>query len=294
MEYLLIPLACALASLKVTLQSKFSKKGSHTLAQSVLFTAVMFATISVMFLPTLFDGGVTGTTVLYAAALGIFSYLYQVFYVLALSRGRMTLTVLINNFGMLIPMAVSIFMLGDPFTPLIGVGVVLVFASLCLSVTQKKEARRSGGGEGAKWLILALIVFLTNGIASAAQKLYTAKAGADIQLFEFVCISYLFAAAASFITYLFLSPADKKNGIKPITKGEAFIGCGVGAALGVFQCVNTVAMSLIGGSVYYPANNCLTSLMLALIGALLFKERFTVKQYVGIVLGIVAVVILCI
>ena len=79
MEYLLIPLACALASLKVTLQSKFSKKGSHTLAQSVLFTAVMFATISVMFLPTLFDGCVTGTTVLYAAALGIFSYLYQVF-----------------------------------------------------------------------------------------------------------------------------------------------------------------------------------------------------------------------
>ena len=212
-----------MASLKVTLQSKFSKKGEHSLAQSVLFTAIMFATISVMFLPTIFDGGITGTTVLYAAAVGIFSYLYQIFYVLALSLGRMTLTVIINNFGMLIPMIVSVVMLGDPFTPLIGVGAVLAFVSL-----------------------------------------------------------------------IFLAPNDRKKGIKPMSKGEILIGCGVGLSLGTFQCVNTVAMSLIGGAIYYPVFHCGTSLMLALVGAVLFKERFTVKQYVGISLGVIAILLLCI
>lgn len=292
MEYLLIPLGCALASLKVTLQSKFSKKGEHSLAQSVLFTAIMFATISVMFLPTIFDGGITGTTVLYAAAVGIFSYLYQIFYVLALSLGRMTLTVIINNFGMLIPMIVSVVMLGDPFTPLIGVGAVLAFVSLCLSVVQKKE--NSHKGEGTKWLIFALIVFLTNGFASTSQKMYTALAGKEFQLFEFICLAYLIAATASFITYIFLAPNDRKKGIKPMSKGEILIGCGVGLSLGTFQCVNTVAMSLIGGAIYYPAFNCGTSLMLALVGAVLFKERFTVKQYVGISLGVVAILLLCI
>lgn len=294
MEYLLIPLGCALASLKVTLQSKFSKKGSHSLAQSVLFTAIMFATIALMFLPTIFDGGITGTTVFYAAAVGLLSYLYQIFYVLALSLGRMTLTVIINNFGMLVPMTVSVFVLGERFTPLIGIGAALAFVSLCLSVVQKKSKTQTGTSEGVKWLVFTLIVFLTNGFASTAQKLYTAKAGEDFQIFEFVCVAYIFASAASFITYLFLAPKDKIKGLKPITRGEVLIGCGVGASLGVFQCVNTFAMSLIDGSIYYPAYNCGTSLMLALIGAILFKERFTIKQYVGIILGVIAIVLLCI
>ena len=66
----------------------------------------MFATISLMFLPTLFGGGIPATTVFYAALLGSFSMLYQIFYVIALSKGRMTLTVIINNFGMLIPICI--------------------------------------------------------------------------------------------------------------------------------------------------------------------------------------------
>ena len=294
MEYLLIPLGCALASLKVTLQSKFSKKGGHSLAQNVLFTGIMFATISIMFLPSLFDGGITGTTVIYAAGVGLLSYLYQVFYVLALSSGRMTLTVVINNFGMLVPMLVSIFILGEKFTPMIAVGALLALVSLCLSVVQKKGKAHKGATEGAKWLIFTLIVFLTNGFAATTQKMYTVQAGKDFQIFEFVCIAYLFASAASFITFLILFPKDRKKGIKPITRNDIFIGCGVGASLGIFQCVNTFAISLIDGSIYYPVYNCGTSLLLALIGAILFKERFTVKQYIGIALGVVAIVLLCI
>lgn len=295
MEFLLIPLGCALATLKVTLQTKFSKKGTHSVAQSVLFTAIMFAMISIMFLPTLFDGGITKTTVLYAALMGLFSFLYQISYVLALSCGRMTLTVLISNFALLIPMITSV-VLGDTFTSVIGVGAALVFASITLTIVKKnnKTEQKGNVAEGIKWGILCLIVFLSNGLASASQKLYTVKAGEDFQVFEFVCIAYLFAAALCFVTYLCFMPSDKKKGIKPISRGDALVGCAVGASLGIFQCVNTVAMSLIDGSIYYPAYNCGTSLLVALCGTLLFKERFSVKQYIGIALGIVAIVLLCI
>ena len=296
MEYLLIPLGCALASLKVTLQSKFSKSGKHTVAQNLFFTAIMFATISLMFLPSLLDGGISATTVFYAVLLGSFSLLYQIFYVIALSKGRMTLTVIINNFGMLIPMLVSILFLNEEFTVLIGIGSALALLSLCLSVVNKskkgKEDRKNG--EDAIWLILTLLVFLTNGIASMSQKLYTARAGEDFQLFEFVCIAYMIAAAEAFAVFAVLAPKDKKKGIKLVSGRTVLIGCGVGAALGVFQCVNTVGMSLIPAPIYYPAYNCGTSLLLALIGAVLFKERFTLKQYIGIGIGIVAILLLCI
>lgn len=295
MEYLLIPLGCALASLKVTLQSKFSKSGKHTLSQNIFFTAIMFATISLMLLPTLFDGGISGKTVFYAALLGSFSLLYQILYVIALSMGRMTLTVIINNFGMLIPMIVSIIFLGDDFTLLIGIGAALALLSLCLTVVNnsKKGKESKNSVEGAVWLVMALLVFFTNGLASVAQKLYTARAGEDFQLFEFVCIAYMIAAVEAFVIFAVLAPTDRKKGIKLVSKSTVLIGCGVGAALGVFQCVNTFAMSLIPAPIYYPAYNCGTALLLALIGAVLFKERFTVRQYVGIAIGVLAILILC-
>ena len=296
MEYLLIPLGCALASLKVTMQSKFSKSGKHTLSQNLFFTAVMFAAISLMFLPTLFDGGITLTTLIYAALLGSFSFLYQILYVIALSMGRMTLTVIINSFGMLIPMLVSIIVLGDEFTVFIGIGAALALASLCLSVVKssQKETKGKNAGESIVWLILALLVFLTNGIASTSQKLYTALAGEDFQLFEFICIAYLIASVEAFIAFAILAPKDRLQGIQLVNKKSVLFGCGVGVALGVFQCVNTVAMSMIPGPIYYPAYNCGTSLLLALIGAVLFKERFTVRQYIGIGLGVIAILFLCI
>ncbi len=296
MEYLLLPLGWALASLKVTLQSKFSKSGKHTLSQNLFFTAIMFLTISLMFLPTLFDGGISQKTVLYAALLGSLSFLYQIFYVIALSLGRITLTVIINNFGMLIPMAVSIFFLHEVPTPFVGVGAALAVVSLCLTVVKKtnSESKNKSAGEGVKWLIVTLIVFLANGFASVSQKMYTANAGEEFQLFEFICIAYMIAAAECFIAFAFMAPKDKKNGIKLVSKLTILLGCAVGISLGVFQCVNTLAISLIPGSIYYPAYNCGTSLVLALIGAVLFKERFTVRQYVGIGIGLIAILLLCI
>ena len=296
MEYLLIPLGCALASLKVTIQSKFSKSGKHTLSQNLFFTAIMFAAISLMFLPTLFDGGISSTTLIYAALLGSFSMLYQIFYVIALSMGRMTLTVIINNFGMLIPMLAAIFFLGEEFTPLIGIGAALALTSLCLSVVNKskKSNESKKHGEGVIWLILTLLVFLTNGFASLSQKLYTARAGEDFQLFEFICLAYLIAAVEAFAVCAVLAPRDKKKGIKLVSKSNVLLGCATGASLGIFQCVNTIAMSLIDATIYYPAYNCGTAILLALIGAVLFKERFTMRQYIGIGIGVVAILLLCI
>ena len=294
MEYLLIPLVCALASLKVTIQSKFSKNGTHTLSQNLFFTAIMFLSISIMFLPTLFDGGISSTTVFYAALVGGLSFLYQMVYVMALSLGRMTLTVIINNFGMLIPMIASIVIVGDRVTPLICVGAAMALLSLCLTVAHKKGKKSADVGEGAKWLILTLLVFLTNGFASTAQKMYTARAGADFQIFEFVCIAYMFAAALCFATFAVSSPFEKKRGIKVADRTTVVLGACVGMALGSFQCVNTLATSLIPGSVYYPIYNCGVSLMLALIGALVFKERFTLRQYIGIAIGVIAILLLCI
>jgi drug/metabolite transporter (DMT)-like permease len=228
--------------------------------------------------------------------MGSFSFLYQALYVVALAMGRMTLTVIINSFGMLIPMLVSIFVLGDEFSIMIGAGASLAFASLCLTVVKpsKKEMKEKNVGEGVVWLILTLLVFLTNGIASTAQKLYTAVAGDDFQLFEFICIAYMIASVEAFVAFAVWSPKDRKQGIPLVSKRSVLFGCVVGIALGMFQCVNTLAMSLIPGPIYYPVYNCGTSLLLSTIGAVLFKERFTVRQYVGIGLGIAAILFLCI
>ena len=104
-----------LASLKVTLQSSYSRGRNSSEAQKHLFNVILFGTIGLMFVPTLFDGGIHPYTLIYGFCVGALSVLFQFSYLKAFSTGRVTLTVIVNNFSMLIPMVYSIIAFGEGF-----------------------------------------------------------------------------------------------------------------------------------------------------------------------------------
>ena len=93
MTYLLIPLLCFLASSKITLQSKFSKTANNGIYDNVFFNGIMFTTVGLMFLPAILKNGVTYSTCIHGVIMGMLSVAYQIFYICAFSKGKMTLTV---------------------------------------------------------------------------------------------------------------------------------------------------------------------------------------------------------
>lgn len=292
MHLYLIPILWFLASAKVTIQSKFSKSKSKELRDNVFFNAVMFSAIALMFLPALIINGALPETVLYAAILGVLSVFYQIFYVCAFAIGKTSLTVMINNFSLLIPTVFSHLVYGDELGLLKIIGILLVLVSFMLNVSKEPSHTKASAKQHILWLLFTLAVFLSNGLSSITQKVY-ANVTPEYQVFEYVAVSYITASTVSWVIFLLLK---KKQPADPQTKPHISVipAAVTGFILGIFQCVNTYSVSVIDATVLYPVMNCGVSVLLVLIGKVFFHEKLTVKQWITVVLGVISIALISI
>ena len=294
MEYLLIPLLWILAVTKVTLQSRFSKSNHSGRAQSIFFNGLIFLAGALILLPSLFDGPIVTQTVIAGMIMGVMSFVFQFFYITAFSRGKTSITMVINNFSMLIPMLFSVVIFNESFGTVKIVATVLVIVSFFLTVKDdpnKADANAKSRGFDWIWLGCTLIALFSGGIASCAQKWYAASTP-ELQVLEFVSISYITASLISVVAIAISGIKQKRIDVKP-TRSVVISACLAGAVLGIFQCFFTYAPSVIDGTVLYPAYNCGASLLMTVIGAVFFKEKCCIRQYIGIGIGAVAIVLLC-
>lgn len=292
MAYLLIPLLCVLATLKITLQSKFSKTANTGISDNVFFNGIMFSTVALLFCSSI-KNGVTYLTCISGIIMGILSVAFQIFYICAFSKGKMTLTVIINNFSMLLPVTVSVILFNEEFGILKITGTILALVSFIFSVEREKNSAdyEASVKSDFQWIIFALLVFLSNGLISVNQKVYSMFTQ-ELQIFEFVAVAYITAAVLSFFILGFIMVKNKsvKYSGQP---GIIVSGCLVGVLLGIFQCLNTYAASVLDGTILYSTYNCGVSLLSTITGRILFKEKLSVKQYIGVFVGIIAIVFLC-
>ena len=294
MEYLLIPLLWILAVTKVSLQSRFSKSSHSGKAQSIFFNGLIFLAGALILLPSLFDGPIGADTLIFGALMGIMSFIFQFFYITAFARGKTSITMVINNFSMLIPMLFSVIMFNESFGYIKIIATVLVIVSFFLTVKddpEKADGKVNSRGFDWIWLACTLIALFSGGIASCSQKWYAAVA-VDFQVLEFVSISYITASIISAVTIGIMGIKDKKIDVKP-TRPMLISGCLAGVVLGLFQCLFTFAPSVLDGTVLYPAYNCGASVLMTVVGAVIFKERCSIRQYIGIGIGAFAIVLLC-
>lgn len=293
MTYLLIPLLCLLASAKVTLQSKFSKTKNEDISDNIFFNGIMFLTVALLFIPSLIKNSASYQTFIYGIIMGILSVVFQFFYICALKKGKMTLTVIINNFSMLIPVSVSVILFDEAFGLTKALGTILALMSFCLNIAKEKKVSDSEASNknNLLWLTYTILVFISNGLISVNQKIYSMLTP-KLQIFEFVAVAYITAAIISFSAWTIISLKTKKSSAKKEPTVIIF-GCAAGILLGIFQCLNTFAASVIDGAILYSTYNCGVSLTLTVIGKIIFKEKLSEKQYIGVFIGIAAIVFMC-
>lgn len=295
MEYLLIPVLWFLASAKLTFQSGFSKSRNCTYKDNIFFNAVMFTAVASIFLPFLIINGASLFTCISGVIMGSFSIVFQICYIMALSKGKTSLTVTINNFSLLIPVVFSYIVFDEElgFLGIIGIFLILISFLLTVSKENSSDNKALSKKQWRQWLFHTLLVFFSNGILSINQKVYS-KLSTELQVFEYIAVAYI---VASVICWLIFATTIKKGVDNKVVVPykKAFILAGLaGLFLGIYQCVNTYAASVINGTVLFPATNCGVSLLIMLIGSLLFKEKLTKKQYIGVLIGIVAITLLSI
>lgn len=283
---------CVLAVTKITLQSDFSKKSDKSLYDSVSYNMLMFLVAAVFFSPFLLGGSIEWLTLIQGIIMGVLSVIFQFFYICAFSKGKITLTVIINNFSMLLPIGVSYYMFNEPLGFMKIIGILLALVSLVLVTAKGKNETISKKSDNILWLIFMVLVFLSNGFISINQKIYS-KTVPKLQVFAFVAIAYISATIISAVILIVMRLLNNQK-ISKLNSKMLISGASAGVIIGVFQCLNTYAASIIDGAVLYSSYNCATSILSAAVGRVLFKERLSQKQFIGVIIGILSIMFLCI
>lgn len=282
MEYILVILLGVLATAKMSFQSGFSKNNVKTSTDALAFNGFVFAFSAALFLPQIF--GCSNEVWLYAAVGAAFTVIFQLLYTKALSMGNVSLTVLIVNFSMVLNVLFSYFVYNDPISPPRVCGILLTVASFVICT--RFDGGKSGG---TKWLLFTVLAMFSTSGGSIVQKMlgesqYSGESRA------FISCLYIIALGLTITIYPFL----KRNEPKTFKIGFNMIkfAAGVGISLAVFQAVYTYALANVDGTFLFPSYTGITIVLSTLSGVLIFKDKLTRRQILGMAVGIVSIVLM--
>lgn len=282
MELIIVLCLIALATSKVTLQAAFAKKHISMFSDGIAFNGIIFLFSLLGFVGALKS---SAQVLVFGAAFGILTVLFQACYVKAMSSGNVSLIVFIVNSSMIIPLFVSKIFYGEQFGILRIIGIVVIFIALAFSVELKKEKSNQ-----SKWLLLTIAAFFLNGGLAVCQQIF-GKSLWKAESASFVAWSYFTATLVSFGVYLILLLKGEKTTFK-INRTSLGYGIGTGIALGVFQFMNTRAIAVIDAGFLFPVYNGGTLVLTTVTSVFLLKDKLNFKQIVSIVLGITGIVLM--
>ncbi len=274
MNYLLLLLSCFCNGMK----SVFAKKsnahlgGKHNIyTYNFYMFLVSFAVALVLGIPSL--TAVRLATVIMAALYGLFLVFGQVFLIKAMDVGEVSVSTLFYSCGFLIPTFVSVFAYDESLSLLQIVGVVLILASFAVSV------EKTGGGS-LKWLALALISLVFNGLVGLTQKVFRMSQYRDEQT-VFMIIAFFVGALLTFI----IMPKTKELPSKGFFKTVL----GSGLMLGAVNVINVYISGVLPGIVVFPSVNGGGIIFSAILARIIIGEKISARKKLGIALGVVAI-----
>lgn len=219
-------------------------------------------------------------TVLLGVLFGVVTALSNLYKMLALSKGPMHITLLITTSSMIIPTLSGVFF-GEKFSLFKILLVLILIYFIYLSIGKSKE-----GKINKSWGIYCLLAFILMGSIGIIQKIHqTSSHKSEISGFLFV----------SFFISLIISGLrvkDKKNfKDKKILIPLAMI-CGV--CTFTMNFLNLKLSGLLPSQLFFPLVNGSAIVLSSVMSAVLFKERLSKRQTVGLIGGILSLIGICI
>ena len=201
--------------------------------------------------------------------------------VLAVRYGMMSITNMIISCSLIFPTMYGV-ILGEPVNAKLAAGIVCLLAAIVL-VNLKFTDK---GKFSIKWLACVLVAFLGNGLCSIMSNMQKRALGEEYS-HEFMIIA-LAAATAALFAYAALTAGGIRRDMKSCLPYASANGI-VNAAMNLMLLV---IIGNIPNTIMYPTNAALGMAFSFLTAFFLYRERFTLPQYIGYALGVASVVLL--
>ncbi len=278
-------------------QSFFNKRAVMTIPKGVkpyvsyimisMTLAAVFGFISVML--TNDFSGINLQAVSIAFFSGLLLAINSICGIKALEGGTIVLNSLFGTAGLIIPCVLGIFLFDEPMSLIQVLCIGILFCSAVLLINSSKGIFDRFS---ASTLFYLIGNFLSNGLVMVCQKLFgELQPDGNVSMFSF--LTFLIPAIVLAVVLLFLPTepgAERKSLTKILPKkllGYAVILAG---AVFIIQQLVTLLTPLVSSAVLFTFVNGGATVIAAIVGAVVYKEKITAKSALGIILGVIALI----
>ena len=225
------------------------------------------------------------------AAFGVVTGLCAVFAMLALRTGPLSYTNVIVFCSMVIPSLSGLALYGEPVSALQFAGIGLMAVSFVFAV----EKKDTGSGTSLRWFLLCMGAFFANGAVGVMQKVHqNSPYAAEIPAFLITAFTVYLLLSLSLCAYF---AGAKKQPLPVFRKGErgrtAVYALLTGVGVAACNQLNLYLAGAMPAAVFYPVFNGAAMLLTGVIGLVFFKEKLSKKQWLGLLAGAAAIMMLC-
>ena len=225
-------------------------------------------------------------TMIYGLAYGAFLCIASYSGFCALAVGPMSLTSMMVSFSLIIPLVWGIAVRQEEVGFIRYIGIFILMAALfAVNADRLKEKREEGSHRGL-WFLYIAVTFVCDGACGVLQKEHQTQFP-SLYSNEFMFFAMLLCSV------VFLIAALRKLSFKEICavrgKGYAILS---GVTNGVQNYLTLVLAGFENATALFPIISAGTVLGSLACGGIFFKEKLKINQYIAIVLGIIAVILL--
>ncbi len=202
-------------------------------------------------------------------------------YMWALEIGPFSYTSVIVSLASLIA-AVSGLWFGESIDVFQYFGMGIMVLCIIFSTDKNNGSRKSS----LKWLLVALVSCLTNGFVGVMQKIHQSTEYKG-QSTAFLVSAFAFMTIVSAIIWLYERKKAGEHCFYPNRKQISFALLS-GATFAVPHVANLYLAGALPSAVFFPIINTGGLILTLLAATLLFKEKLTRLQWLGIVLGLIS------
>lgn len=264
---------------------KHEKSRDIYLAASILVAAVVYFILGIK------TESLSGAMVLPAMAFGVFFAAASIFSFKCSKMGYMSISSVIINLSMLIPVAFSFFVYKEPIFVTTIIGFVFLVITFILSSLGSKQQSK---GDYKKWLVFIVLAFIANGMSAVVQKQYKLESGAE-SIMLFMSIAYFTAAVIFSASFIF------GKGLKEVKEYEINRSVAVKFVVmlllgGLGSCAGNGLLAIlcteVDAGILYPCINGGLCIVASLASFIIFKEQLSKAKILAIISGVTAIVFL--
>lgn len=280
MNYILLFISLAAITIKATVVNNFGKRQMNGMRDMYMFNA-MFAFAAILFMLAV-GGGIKEVslyTVVIGVIYGLIVMVAEICSLKAMQHGPMSFAVFLSSCGMIFPIAFGVAILKEDASVVKYISLVILLVAVFLVINPKKDDKKVH-----KWLIYGLAAMVLAGVVGILQKVHQrSDYKAELTLFMVAAFS------AYFIASLVMAFCYKKDGVGTVFK-KSLIGIALlsGICCGANNIINLYLSGIMPAIVFFPFANGGYILLATLSARFVFKEKLSVSQTIGIILGIFA------